>query len=206
MKAKALELHGRVEAVLVANQFNVLASTPVPKIQVIQAYGVKGDNHAGVRLADVRETELLGFGMQKGIEIANHREFSATSIEELAKIARLMKLPGSITNGSLGENIIFSGIPRLTVLPPGTMLFFQKSDTVKRTAVLVIWGENIPCIGPGEVIQQEHLGIAKLASRFPKAAWKRRGIVGSIYCSGFIHEGDTVVVKISEQRRYRVQA
>lgn len=202
MIKEAFELQGRVEAVLVAATLGFIVSTPVKKIQVIRYHGVKGDNHAGVRLADVRENKFLSFGFSKGVEIANYREFSAVSVEELAEVANAMDLPKSIPHGSLGENLVFSGVPKLTELPVGTMLFFRKDESRIRTAVLVVWGENTPCRLPGEVIQQHFPDLPKLASRFPKEAIGKRGVVGSVYSSGYIHESDTVVVKVPRQKIY----
>ncbi|HTM69011.1 MAG TPA: MOSC domain-containing protein [Candidatus Binatia bacterium] len=195
------ELRGRVEAVLVSRDPATSVSFPARKAQFLRGHGVKGDGHAGVRLADVRERELLGFGLPKGIEVANLREFSAVSVEDLAAIAAAMGVP-SIVPGSLGENLVLSGIPRLTELPTGTMLFFQKNDASKRTAVLLVWRENGPCTAPGEAIQAQHPGIPGLAAKFPKAAAGLRGVVGSVYCSGFVHEGDEVIVKVPAQRPY----
>ncbi len=202
MIKSAFELRGRVEAVLVAASFGSILSMSVPKIQLIRGHGVRGDNHAGVRLADVREKELLSFGFLKGIEIANHREFSAVSIEELAKVAQAMGLPNPIPHGCLGENLVLNGIPKLTELPTGTMLFFCKDERQLRTAVLVVWSENMPCQGPGEAIQEKFPDISGLVGLFPKAAIGKRGIVGSIYASGNIHAGDTVIAKIPRQRIY----
>ena len=202
MVKEAFELHGRVESVLVAGKSGSIVSTPVKKIQVVRYHGVKGDSHAGVRLADARENELLSFGFSKGVEIANYREFSAVSVEELAAVSMAMDLPKPIAHGWLGENLVLSGVPKLTELPTGTFLFFRQDERQVRTAVLVVWGENTPCTLPGEVIQQHFPDLPKLASHFPKAAMGKRGIVGSVYCSGYIHEGDTVIVKIPQQRLY----
>ncbi|MBS3902922.1 MAG: hypothetical protein KGZ30_00930 [Anaplasmataceae bacterium] len=214
MTIPAFELQGRVEAVLVTSGsgsvisgtqgFGSLTTMPVPKIQMIRGHGIRGDRHAGVRLLDVREREMLAFGFRKGTEIANYREFSAVSMEELGEIALEMELPGGdIPFGSLGENLVMSGIPRFTELPTGTMLFFRKNEEQLRTAVLVVWAENKPCEGPGEAIQGQFPDIPNLASLFPKAAIGRRGVVGSIYASGSIHAGDTIIVKVPRQRIYK---
>lgn len=195
-------MRGRVEAVLIAKNFGTIVSVETEKIQVISGQGVRGDNHFGERLVDAREDDLLKFGIPKGTEIANYRQFSAVSLEELAEIARLMELPTEIPLGLLGENIILSGIPYLTHLPIGTKLFFQKNEKVKRTSVLVVWGENTPCQLPGDTIQQHFSDIPELSHRFQKTAYKKRGIVGSIYCSGFIRKGDTVIAHIPHQEGY----
>lgn len=202
MTKPAFELKGRVEAVLVVATFQAAVSTPVPKIQVVRGHGVRGDKHAGVRLADVREDELLSFGLTKGMEIANFREVSIVSAEELTDVAAIMNLPQAFPHGCLSENIIIGGIPKLTQLPTGTMLFFRKDKRQIRTAVLVVWKENGPCLGPGEAIQQSFPDTPKLARLFPRAAAGKRGIVAIVYASGNIHVGDTVIAKIPKQRIY----
>jgi hypothetical protein len=201
LKKEAFDLVGRVEAALVATTFGDHVTVPVEKMQVVRGHGVRGDGHAGPRLADVREQELLEFGLPKGIEVANFREFSAVSTEELTEIAAAMGVP-TVPYGCLGENLVLSGIPRLTALPTGTLLFFRKNASQIRTAVLVVWKENTPCLIPGAAIQKRYPDVPKVASRFPKASMGRRGIVGSVYCSGIIHAGDEVVVKVPSQKIY----
>lgn len=202
MAKEAFILTGKVEAVLVAPFFSDHVSRSVKKIELVRGYGVKGDNHAGTRLADVREKEFLSFGLAKGTEIANLREFSAVSQEELSEIAVKMNLP-SLPHGCLGENLVLSGIPRLTELPTGTMLFFRKSSDQLRAAVLVVWKENKPCLAPGEALEKHFAPRVNLASTFPKAAAGKRGLVGSIFSSGTIHAGDEVVVRVPEQKIYQ---
>lgn len=200
-EAPIVERRGRVEATLLLNRFDTSMSTSVPRIHAIVKHGIKSDRHAGARSLDVRERALLDFGLPKGIEIANHREVSLVSKEELAEVADLLALP-SIPTGSLGENLVVSGIPRLSHLPIGTLLFFQKNEETKRTAVLVVWGENTPCLAPGEVLQAQFLDHEQLASRFVKAAIGKRGIVASVYSTGFIHAGDTVIARLPDTRSY----
>lgn len=190
------EIHGRVEAVLTATDPDSIVSTPQKKISVILGHGIKGDRHAGPRLADVRERALVGFGLPKGIEIANHRQISIVSAEDLTDIGAAMGLPSPVPRGCLGENLIVSGIPALTTLPSGTLLFFRKDPSALRTAVIAVWGENVPCTGPGEAIQRLYPGIPGLAALFPKAAAGRRGLVGSVYCSGHVHQDDEIVARL----------
>jgi hypothetical protein len=199
---KAFELRGRVESVLVAHTFGSKISTEVEKIQAVRGHGIRGDTHAGTRLADVRELEFRNFGFLKGTEILNLREFSAVSVEELAEVAKVMMLPTAIPRGCLGENLIISGIPHFTQLPTGTMLFFQKDANQKRTTVLIVWKENTPCEWPGKAIQERFPDIKGLERLFPKAAVHKRGIVGPIFASGNICPGDTVVIKVPRQHIY----
>lgn len=200
MDISAFELTGRVEAVLVSRTPGSVVSDGAEKIKAIVGHGIKGDAHAGARLADAREKALIARGVPKGIQIANHREFSAVSLEELREIAEAMGIEG-IPFGCLGENLVVSGIPKLTALPAGTLLFFR-SDGAIRTTALCVWGENAPCIEPGRALQKRFPNEHGLAAKFPKAALGRRGIVGSVYCSGPIKEGDEIVVAVPRQRTY----
>jgi hypothetical protein len=197
---ESFEVVGRVETVLVAHTFNSHISTPVEKINVLIREGVRGDIHAGRRLVDVREKELLSFGLPKRMEIANHREFSALSIEEMSEISQAMGVP-DLPPGLLGENLIVSGIPRFTQLPVGTKLFFKKNN-VPQTAVLVVWGENTPCKKPSEALQQHYSELPNIAASFVRHAVGKRGVVGSVYSSGVITQGDIVIAKIPKQYTY----
>ncbi len=204
MKIGPFDIVGRVEAVLVAATFGDHVSREVGKIRLLKGHGVRGDGHAGTRLADVRERELLSFGFPKGIEIANYRECSAVSAEELAEIAEAMGVP-SVPFGCLGENLVVSGIPRFSRLPPGTLLLFRKPGGPPRTAAIAVWRENHPCLAPGEAVRARHPHVpGTVASLFPKAAAGRRGVVGSVYCSGYVHAGDEVVAKVPAQDPYSV--
>lgn len=139
MRKQACTLQGKVEAVLVGDKPDDHVTRQVEKIQLIRGHGVRGDGHSGPRLVDAREKEMLRFGFSKGAEIANHREFSAVSTEELTEIAKAFGLPdGPLSPGLLGENLVLSGIPRLSQLPSGTLLFFRKSAEQRRTAVLAV--------------------------------------------------------------------
>jgi hypothetical protein len=202
---KSFRVQGRVVSTLVGTTFGSLVTAPVSKLQLVLVHGVKGDNHAGSRLLDVREREMLSFGLPKGMPIAHLREVSVTSTEEYAEIQQALSLPQPIQQGSLGENLLISGIPDLSRLPAGTMLFFRKAGGEMRTAVVMVWRENTPCVGPGEVIQSQFPGIPGLAQRFPKAAMHRRGVVGMVYSSGFIAPGDQVIAVIPDQVPYASQ-
>lgn len=186
------EVTGRVEEVLVATQLQSLVSQRFEKIHVLTGFGIKGDRHAGRRVSDVRDKDLQRFGIPKGTEVANHRQFSAVSTEELAVVAKALGIP-HLDPGLLGANIVLKGVSTLSKLPAGTKLFFRKDKEHIRSAVLVVWGENNPCRLPGEVIEHA-LGRYDIASRFPKAAHGLRGVVGVVYCSGTIHRGDEVTV------------
>lgn len=196
-------LHGRVERVLIGRIHGEVATKLVRKAQFIVGHGVKGDWHAGARLADGREEEFLNFGHFKGIQVANFREFSAVSVEEMQEVASEMKIE-KVPEGSVGENLIFSGIPNFTQLPSGTLMFFRKNEKELRTAVLAVWRDNGPCLHAGREIARQvgakaHDGPPVSGETFPRVAVGKRGIVGSVYASGIIHMGDEVVVYVEKK-------
>jgi MOSC domain-containing protein YiiM len=129
------------------------------------------------------------------------RQFSAISLEEFTGIKRMLGAPAEPSGyGLLGENLIISGIPDFSALPPGTLLTFTRGEDggeVSTGAVLAIWARNEPCRVPERNFSDlygtdEHPFVA--SERFATAAKHRRGIVGSVYCAGTIQRGDTVRV------------
>lgn len=197
----SFKITGKVEAVSIANSHGSHITTEVPHISVYINNGIKGDNHSGRRLSDVREKDLNAFGIPKRTEIVNFREFSAISVEEMIDVAKAMDIE-SIPHGLLGENILVSGIPNFTMLPIGTKLFF-KNKNVPQTAVLIVSGENTPCRVPGDAIQQAYPQQEKLATQFIKHAIGKRGVVGNVFCSGRITKGDEIIAVIPRQYIYQ---
>ncbi|MDP2651170.1 MAG: hypothetical protein Q8O98_01115, partial [bacterium] len=174
----------------------------MPKIYAVVGHGIKGDKHAGVREMDARERELRLFGFREGHDIANLREFSSVSVEELETIGENLALPAAIPFGCLTENLVIRGIPNLSQLPRGTLLFFRRDTQRVRTAVLSVWNENGPCGGPGEVLQERFPDQPNLPSLFQNAAKGLRGVVGFVYVTGYIKPGDEVIAMIPHQRLY----
>ncbi len=184
-------LEGIVQQVLISTEGSGSRSVEKDYIHCFTNYGINGDRHSFRRNSDVREDAMKSFGLPKGIEIANMRQFSAISVEELAQIRDNLGLNSDILWGSLCENLVVSGIDNFTQLPVNTKLFFESPQGEKRTAVLMVYGENNPCVIPGNNIA-EQFNNTKLATLFPKAAIRKRGVVGIVYCSGKIKTGDKV--------------
>lgn len=204
MIVKAFQLTGKVEKVLVANQYGSHISAPAEKVKFIQGQGVLCDNHCGPRLLDIRDSAALRFGLPKGMESFNVRQWSAVSQEELDETAKLVGIP-SIDHGLLGENMVVSGIPSFTRLPAGTQFFFKGPKGELRSTILFVYGENAPCHIPGDAIQARHSDKQGLKVLFIKNAKHRRGLVGFVVGSGFIKEGDTIVVEVPDQKPYEPQ-
>lgn len=164
-------------------------SVPVPELTVVVGEGIKGDSHGGTRLSDSREDVLKAIGVGKEVPVANVRQFSAISAEELRAVSEVMYPAGhDISPDLLEPNLLLSGIEGLSQLPPGTLLTFAG-----RKAVLAVWAENHPCKYPHEKIMQAYPDVPA-AVGFASSARGRRGIVGFVYCSGKIRVGDEVYV------------
>ena len=103
-------------------------------------------------------------------------------------MAAAMQLPQVLPEW-LGSNFSIEGLLNLTALAPATRLFFEGG------AVIVVSTENVPCIGPGRVIQAQFPERAGLASRFPKAAIHKRGLLAVVEKPGFVRIGERITVK-----------
>jgi hypothetical protein len=194
--ARTPQLSGRTERVLVCTERKSFVTRELSEAR-LSFEGLEGDRHAGLtRRADVRTPWF-----PKGTPIRNTRQLSLVSTEELAEVAQALGVP-KVLAAWLGANLELSGVPRLTHLPPGTRLFFPED------AVLAVEGENEPCRGPGRVIEAHHPDKAeeKLASRFVKAAWQRRGLVGWVERPGVVRAGDEVRVMLPRPVTYVLSA
>lgn len=173
-------LTGTVTHLMIGQSRQSIESSSVARVQATFE-GLEGDIHKGpTRRSDVRVPHY-----PRGTIIRNTRQVSILSEEELAEVAAVLKIP-RILPAWVGANLELRGIPNLTLLPPSTRIFFPDD------AVLVVDAENMPCVGPGQAIQEHYPDVPKLRQRFPKAAMHKRGIVGWVEHEGYINDGDTV--------------
>lgn len=164
-------------------------SVPVPELTILVDEGIRGDSHSGTRLSDSREDVLKAIGVGKEMPVANVRQFSAISAEELRGVSEAMYPTGhDISPDLLEPNLLLSGIDDFSRLPPGSLLTFGG-----RKAVLAVWAQNYPCKYPHDKIMQAYPDSPVVAG-FASAARDRRGIVGFVYCSGKVKVGDEVSV------------
>lgn len=150
--------------------------------------GVIGSKyHGAFTTAGVREDPSI-----RGSEIRNRRQITGIDVSELREIAKLLELP-YLTATNLRPDIVFEGIPRLTQLPPGTMLRFPSGT------VLEVEGFNDPCSKPAKYIVSEHqnLDYGTFKEQFKQVAKGRRGIIASVYRTGegVINLGDRVEIE-----------
>jgi hypothetical protein len=180
---------GRVEQLLsAANRDDGFEKQQRQSIKLLLT-GPEGDCHTGeTRLSDSRTLQTY----KRNTVIRNVRQITLISAEEMAEVAAAMELP-QMNASWLGANILTSGIPDLTLLPPSSRLQFPSGAT------LVIDMENMPCRQVADVIAKSY--PAK-SSQFVKAATHKRGLTAWVEREGEIHVGDEIKVFIPPQRIY----
>lgn len=184
-------LQGKVVGALLGLEDQSLITTRRKDVKVTFA-GFLGDRHSGfTRFSDSRTPQY-----PRGSEIRNDRQVSILSSEELAEVAERMGLPELLPEW-LGANLLLSGVPQLTHLPPNTRLVFPQST------VLVVQGENLPCRWTGRAIAAQ-TSRPEIEPLFPKASLHLRGIVACVEKPGFITEGDPVSVVVPRQILYQL--
>lgn len=148
--------------------------------------GVVGELHEGrTRASCVRVKDLY----REGTEIANVRQLSILSAEELAEMAGAMGLD-RLDPSLLGATLVLEGVPDLSHLPPSSRLQAPSGAT------LVVNMENRPCVFPGKSIEAAHPGKGKL---FKPAARGRRGVTAWVEREGRIALGDKMRLFIPDQ-------
>jgi hypothetical protein len=188
----ARKLAGRVAGLYAAagNHFETSAAETLD----LALDGIPGDFHAGpTRRSGSREPWY-----PRGTEMRNERQLSIVAPDELAVVAGRMGL-AEILPEWIGANLLLDGIPHLSMLPAGTLLFFKGGATVKIDA------QNGPCRFAGKQIAVR-AGMADEeagALLFPKVAKRLRGLVAWVEKPGRVALGEEVSVRVPEQWIYR---
>ena len=187
---KKTDIVGCVVATLINRDRNAtLASERVEHVAVSFA-GFGDDSHASLtREACVRTKDQYA----EGTPIRNTRQVSVLSVEDLAVVAHTLDLP-VVEPEWVGANLLVSGIPDFTLVPPSSRLIFSSG------ASLVVDMENAPCAYPGRVIDEHHPGKGNGVAR---AALNRRGVMAWVEREGAIALGDEVTLHIPPQRLYK---
>jgi MOSC domain-containing protein YiiM len=182
-----LKFQGRVEALLASPKRETGLEKHRAERLTLTFDGVAGDCHGGrTRPSDSRMVTQY----PKGTEVANTRQVSILSAEELAEVAATLGIP-VLPPEWVGANIVVSGIPDLTLLPPSSRLMFSSGAT------LIVDLENAPCRYVGDVIEKHHPGVG---SKFVAAAKHKRGVVGWVEKPGDISVGDGIVLHVPPRR------
>ncbi|MER9615890.1 MOSC domain-containing protein [Mesorhizobium sp. M0207] len=186
------KLAARVAALYLAS-FDRFETRAVDTLQ-LGFDGIDGDFHAGTtRRSGGREPWY-----PRDTEMRNERQLSIVAADELAIVAERMGI-AEIKPEWIGANLLIDGLPRLSMLPSGTLLFFKGGATVKVDA------QNGPCRIAGRSVA-ENAGMADHeagALLFPKAAKRLRGLVAWVEKPGTIAAGEEISVRVPEQWIYR---
>jgi MOSC domain. len=167
-----------------------LVSTPVEALE-FTFDGPVGELHAGrTRASCSRVTDQH----ERGTEIANVRQMTILSAEELAETAFAMGIP-ELDPTWVGASIVLRGLPDLTHLPPSSRLQNETGLT------LVIDMENRACVLPGKVIEEIYPEKGK---RYKPAAQGRRGVTAWVERPGRLVIGDTLRLHIPDQRPWEL--
>lgn len=156
--------------------------------------GIAGDFHAGAtRRSGGREPWY-----PRGTEMRNERQLSLVAADELAQVAQNMDV-AQIRPEWIGANLLIEGLPRLSLLPSATLLFFQGGATLKIDA------QNNPCRHAGRLVAEQARMADQTAGAlaFVKAAKRLRGLVAWVEKPGLIRQGEEVSVRVPEQWIYR---
>ena len=184
-----LPFEGKVDVLLSSPE----RATGLEKHEVDEAQflftGMAGDCHGGLtRKSDSRMLKQY----RRNTEVRNSRQVSILSAEELAEVADRMGIP-VVKPQWVGANLVLSGIPDLTLLPPSTRLQFPSGATI------VVDAENHPCRYPADIIARHN---PDQKEGFVAAAMHKRGVVGWVEAEGVICSGDRVTIWIPPQRIY----
>ncbi len=188
----AIKLPATAVALYATTSTDAFQTAPKPAL-TLGFDGIAGDRHGGItRRSGGREPWY-----PRGTEMRNERQLSIVCSDELAEAAAEMGIP-EIRPEWIGANMVLAGIPRLTMLPPRTCLFFAGGVTVR------IDGLNVPCRFSGRSIAANHPDREGLDIAFVKAARHRRGLVGWVEKPGVIKAGESVEARLPEQWVYRL--
>jgi hypothetical protein len=188
---RPLKLNACAEAILLNDTPDEdLSSNRIPTVNVTYA-GFDGETHSGlIRASCIRVRRQY----TQGTEIRNTRQISIISVEDMAIVSDTMGI-AKLEPEWLGANLLVSGIPEFSMIPPSSRLIFESG------ASLVVDMENGPCQYPGKIIERYHPGKGSL---FAKAAFGRRGVTAWVECEGHINTGDAINVHIPPQRIYEL--
>jgi MOSC domain len=183
-----LPFQGRVESLLARasrDEGFVKAQTD----QLTLTFAGPEDCHAGLtRKSDSRTLPLY----KRNIDIRNVRQLTLLSVEELAEVAARLEIP-EVKPEWLGANILVSGIPDFTLLPPSTRLQFPSGATI------VVDMENYPCSQIAKVVNQHHPGTQ---FKVVEASMHKRGVTAWVEREGVVKTGDAIKIVTPPNRLY----
>ena len=184
----ALPFQGKVESLLArTSRADGFVKTETGSLNL--SFAGPEDCHGGLtRKSDVRTLPLY----KRDIDIRNVRQLTVVSVEELADIAARLAI-ADVKAEWLGANMVVSGIPDFTLLPPSTRLQFPSGATI------VVDMENYPCSQIAKVVDEHHSGTR---FRVVEAAMHKRGVTAWVECQGEVKTGDAIKIVTPPNRLY----
>jgi len=169
----------------VADSVENLRSEPLEEME-LDFDGVAGECHAGLTR---KSCSRVLSQHPRGTEIANSRQISILSAEDLETIADDLGIE-EFDPAWLGASMILRGIPNFSHIPPSSRLQADSGATI------VVDMENRPCVLPARVIEAESPGHGRA---FKTAAQGKRGVVGWVEREGLVRVGDVLRLHIPDQ-------
>jgi MOSC domain-containing protein YiiM len=154
--------------------------------------GIEDDAHAG----HTSKTGPRQPGLRRGMTIANTRQISLVSTEELQIIADGLSLP-RIDPGWLAANIAITGFGPITQLPLGTIVRASSGASIFLAEL------NSPCRLAAQLLVR-HGGYTGNAQAFVKRALGPRGLVGFTYSEGDLSTGDALELLIAHPEQPKI--
>ena len=149
--------------------------------------GIVADVHyTATRPAGPREPAF-----RRGTLLANLRQVSLVSVEELKTIASRMGL-ARLDPAWLAANIAVEGAGPITQLPRGTIICFPSG------ASLYVADLNSPCKVAADLIRRHARPAPQQTSPFVTHALGRRGLVAFVYSQGKVNSGDAIEFLFSQ--------
>ena len=175
---KPSKFNANIDALFVNHNRDLTLASITTTSAKLDYLGMQGEAHGGLTRPSCSRV-LAQY--PRGTEIRNVRQITIISAEELLKIAANMDVP-YLKPEWLGANILVSGIPDFSLIPPSSRLI---SDSGVSIVVDMI---NGPCRFVGEVIDESFPGKGKF---FAKAAYYIRGITGWVEKTGTLVQGES---------------
>ena len=157
-------INGKVEGIFYTPE-GASFSSPLEKA-TFTLEGMIGDKHSGLTM--MSRTHHPEFSEK--IEMANTRQLSIMSVEELFSISKELGIK-EIKPEWMSANLLLSGIPNLSKLPTGTRLHFSGG--------LIIYneGQNFPCKTTARIVQEQYPEVEGIQKIFIKTAMQKRGLI-----------------------------
>jgi hypothetical protein len=170
----------------VPNRASTLRSVALDAAELTFA-GLVGEDHGGLTRPSCSRVVAQ---YPRGTEIRNTRQITVVSEEDLSAIASDIGVE-RFDPAWLGANVVVSGLPDFSHIPPSSRLQAPSGATV------TVDMQNRPCTLPVAEIEADAPGHG---AAFRAAAKRRRGVTAWVEREGTFRIGDSLALHIPDQR------